>query len=119
MSRELLERLSKYDNSTDSSSAYGAPASHRRVVRKTTTRRWVRQYTDSHLGSGGDPVRVRRPGGEIYSAKKDMENRERLSDPIGEGSPSGPSSERINTNQNRPSAGFKEPPGRRFDPFCR
>ena len=100
MSRELLERLSSQrPNQPD---AYGGQP----VGSAPFARARRQNYRDSMLGAQHNNVRrmgaeMGRPVGGYSRGKGDKPG----------------SGQRVDSGQNRPSAGFKEPPGRGYDPF--
>ena len=97
MSRELIERLSYTPSST--SQAFGVATGGVRTP-SMDARRNV--YRNSQLGQR---YGVRQLGTEIggspHSGRKDMR----------------PTLEHLPTNANRPSAGFREPPARGYNPY--
>ena len=97
MSRELIERLSYTPSST--SQAFGVATGGVRTP-SMDARRNV--YRNSHLGRC---YGVRQVGTEIggspHSGRKDMR----------------PTLEHVPTSVNRPSAGFREPPARGYNPY--
>ncbi len=101
MSRELLERLMS-NNSSPQARAVGVSSSEPFARRRQTQAegRYVRGYRDSHLFMQGH---VRQPGLDT--------NRSRLASTGNE------RQQHIDTKSNRPSAGFKEPPSRNYDPY--
>lgn len=106
MSRELLQRLTAVDPPTVSAVGVSAqssqPQSFAQRRRSEFDRKRVAAYRQSSLGAQHfrteiDPVSHRRPS-PTPSQPQD-----------------GP--QRVETGQNRPSAGFQEPPSRRYDPY--
>lgn len=98
ISRELLERLTS-SNQPMGASAYGTASSPQ--APSSPVRR--HKYRASMLGS---QHQVRQMGAEIGG--RQMTRREQTHEPI---------QEKTQTGQNRPSAGFKEPQGRGYNPY--
>ena len=98
MSRELVERLS---HAIDSGrQQFGVVAGDTRAP-DMNVRRNV--YRSSHLGSGHG---IRQMGNELGTPRRHPHHRDGT-----------PTPERLATDQNRPSAGFKEPSPRGYNPY--
>lgn len=116
MSRELLERLTK--TAPDSVGAFGATTANNFQQRRQqdfgSSRKMVGQYGRSSLGAGAArqvganmATPLRREGEPVNGAAHNPGPRPRQS--RGDG--------HVETGVNRPSAGFQEPPSRRYDPY--
>ncbi len=107
ISRELLKRLSGNQKADPRISATGVTArSFSGRVSKGFDRRVIGGYKASMIGATFNQGSVRRVGAEI-TANSSLGQQQ-----------SGPESkQQIKTNQNRPSAGFKEPSSRSYDPY--
>lgn len=104
MSRRLLGRMIRNDKSSRPNGKVvgpAAPASFRDRVAKDRNRQAIGRYSDSILGKR---YGVRRVSSEFSSSRPT--------------STDGDEFERLETGQNRPSAGFKEPEGRKYDPYA-
>lgn len=87
------------------SSAYGGEPTQARQSRAVRRK----GYRDSMLGSSYNDVRqmgAEISGGESYDKRRNT----RIMSDLGQ-------NERIDSGQNRPSAGFKEPEGRNYNPY--
>ena len=109
MSRELLERLMLDQSGDSKNDDFMAPStqSFNQRLEVERRRRLVRGYRDSKLGKsslGSDEVR--QMGMEIGHRRRHNFT-----------PPEKPDLKPIETGQNRPSAGFKEPPTRDYNPF--
>ncbi|MDO4781133.1 MAG: hypothetical protein Q4A34_01950 [Candidatus Saccharibacteria bacterium] len=116
MSRELLERLTK--TAPESVGAFGATTVNnfreRRQQDFGSSRKMVGQYGRSSLGAGAArqaganaATPLRREGDPVNDTAHNPGIRSRQS--RGNGS--------VQTDAKRPSAGFQEPPSRRYDPY--
>lgn len=114
MSRELLQRLAKPQQLTQPVGSQGSAQMRQSFAERKQVeqnRRIVHSYQESHLGTrsfrssdvrqmGSELGRPRRrPSTDTSSAKGGVVNR-------------------IDSGQNRPSAGFKEPPARGYNPYA-
>lgn len=113
MSRDMMGRITHLQP-TNPAVAFGGmpaqtPSPTQRALHAQGSR--VGGYGTSQLGARS---LVRQVGAEISAPTPSRVNRMRRPQPEQSTDPR----RRINSRQNRPSAGFKEPPGRNYNPYA-
>ena len=113
MTRGMMNRIMKSQPS-EPTSAFGSVSTQP----SSSTQRSLHTRGDRVGGYGtsqlGGRSLVRQFGAEISSPSKSRIDRMRRP----QQSQTGGSGQRVNSQQNRPSAGFKEPSGRNYDPYA-
>ena len=113
MSRDLMGRITHSQPANPSAAFGGLPAQTPSPAQRAlyTSGDRVGGYGTSRLGARS---LVRQFGAEISAPASSRVNRMRRPQPEQAKDPA----QRINSQQNRPSAGFKEPPGRGYNPYA-
>lgn len=113
MSRAMIRRLGgcMTDDQVSATAQAHVSFNERRHRERNLDRRHVANYRTSRLASR---THVRQPGMELGVPRQPKEKHE-IHNVRGHRRPS--DAERMQSGVNRPSAGFVEPPGRRFNPY--